>query len=152
MGLSLVPATENDWPIAWRLQRAAFSELVHRENGGWTAELEARCAASWAPFITTLLRRGPILVGWFRLELRDDLDHLDLLVISPEAQGQGLGTRVIRLLKARAGARNVPLWLSVHIVNRARALYAREGFTERPRDAERVWMVWPADTTSPPPS
>lgn len=151
MGLSLVPAGSTDWPVAWRLQRAAFTEQVAREYGGWTPELEARCAEAWSPAVTTLLRLGPVLVGWFRLELHDNHDRLDLLVISPDHQGQGLGTRVLRLLKARASVRSVPLWLSVHTLNRARALYAREGFAERPRDEARVWMVWPPDTGMAPP-
>ncbi len=67
-------------------------------------------------------------------------DGLDLIVVSAEARGNGLGEAVMGLLVAQAHARGVPLWLSVYRTNPARRLYRRLGFDERERDAIRMWM------------
>jgi len=41
----LRPARPEDWPRAWAIQSAAFADLVERAWGGWTAVMEAECAA-----------------------------------------------------------------------------------------------------------
>lgn len=141
-GLELVPAVAGDWPVAWAIQREAFLALVTATAGGWTSALERQCRESWAPERTRMVWEDGVLLGWLRTEARPDCEWLDLLVIAPSAQGRGLGSRLIRGLQAVAAARAVPLRLSVYRVNPARALYARLGFRETPRDEVRVWMSW----------
>lgn len=142
--LRLTPAAPDDWPRAWALQREAFAALVERTHGGWTAALEAECAAAWAPAHTRLLWVGDELAGWLRLRPHPDHDWLDLLVLGADWRGRGLGTAVLTGLQADAAARGVPLWLSVVRANAARRLYARLGFVEVPRDDRRVFMAWAA--------
>ena len=149
---SLTRALPSDWDRAWLIQHDAFLDHVTRTYGGWTAEGIERCAKAWAPRSTQMLHIDGALVGWVRLERRPDCDWLDLLVIAPAHQRQGLGTSVLRSLMSDAERRGVPLWLSVHRNNDARRLYARLGFRELDRDERRVFMVHPASTASPPPS
>ncbi|MCB9796767.1 MAG: GNAT family N-acetyltransferase [Alphaproteobacteria bacterium] len=143
------PATDADWPRAWDIQRAAFEDLVTRAGGGWTEAQVKKCEAAWhAPSTRMVLQDGEV-VGWVRLESAPDHDWLDLIVLAPEAQGDGLGAALMRRLMAEAGER--PLWLSVYRENQARRLYARLGFRELPRDNVRVFMVWPPSTEGSPP-
>ena len=149
---SLTQAFPSDWDRAWAILREAFLDHVTRSYGGWTAEEIEKCAKAWAPRSTQMLHVDGLLAGWVRLEHRADCDWLDLLVIAPEHQRQGLGTSVLRSLMSTAERRGVPLWLSVHRNNDARRLYVRLGFREVDRDERRVFMVHPAATASPPPS
>jgi GNAT superfamily N-acetyltransferase len=147
--MRFLAATADDWPWAWALQHAAFELLVARTHGEWTPELERACADAWAPGDTRIIEVEGARVGWARLERRADRDWLDLVVIDPARQGAGLGAAVLRALQAESAARGVPLWLSVWRVNRARALYARLGFHEVPRDERRVFMGWPSAEAPP---
>ncbi len=75
-----------------------------------------------------------------RVAHEKERDWLDLIVVSAEARGAGLGTEVMEVLVSQAHARGVPLWLSVYRTNPARRLYRRLGFAERDWDDIRVWM------------
>ena len=148
----LTRALPSDWDRAWAIQHDAFLEDVTRTYGGWTPGEIEKCAKAWAPRSTQMLHVDGTLAGWIRLEHHGDCDWLDLLVIAPPHQRQGLASSVLRSLMSDADRRGVPLWLSVHRNNDARRLYARLGFRELNRDELRVFMVHPASTASPPPS
>ena len=148
----LIQATAHDWDIAWPIQREAFREMVTATFGGWDAAQVQKCADAWMPAHTQLVYVEDLLVGWLRLEHREDHDWLDLIVIDPSRQRQGLGTALLQRLQAEALARGVPLWLSVYRTNPARRLYARLGCDERPRDELRVFMSFGATPLSPAPT
>ncbi|MCB9681611.1 MAG: GNAT family N-acetyltransferase [Alphaproteobacteria bacterium] len=138
--------TDADWPEAWALQEAAFLPAVTAAAGGWTDAERERCASAWQAAHTRVVEVDGAMAGWVRLQPFDTHDWLDLLVVAPARQRQGLGAAVLGRVQAEASARGVPLWLSVHRDNPARRLYARHGFDPRPRDDRRTWMVWPATT------
>jgi GNAT superfamily N-acetyltransferase len=148
--ISLRPATSADWDRAWAIQEAAFRDLVTRTWGGWTAAQVRGCALAWNVARTLIIEDDGEMIGWLRRERSPSHDWLDLVVVAPEHQGRGVGTSILQRLIADARSRRVPLWLSVYQDNRARALYARLGFAEHPRDDLRVLMVWPADTIGSP--
>lgn len=135
------PATPEDWPRAWDLQREGFRDLVTRTWGGWTDEQVRKVAEEWDPRLTRMIDVDGVVVGFVRVERHPDHDWLDLVVIDPARQGRGLGTAVMTVLIGEARGRGVALRLSVYRTNPARRLYARLGFTERPRDELRVLMV-----------
>ncbi|HNC98393.1 MAG TPA: GNAT family N-acetyltransferase [Myxococcota bacterium] len=140
--LSFRPATDEDWPIAWEIQRAAFLDLVTQTSGGWTDAQVQKCRDAWNPDCTRMLLYHDEVVGWLRLEHRLDHDWLDLVVLHPARQGAGLGTVVLQRLLAEAQEHGRRVELSVYKINRARQLYLRLGFIEYPRDELRVRMVW----------
>ena len=146
MNFSLSPASAADWTLAWPIQRAAFQALVDRSWGGWDAEHIQACADAWNPLQTRRIEVDGEMIGWVRAEHLPDHDWLDLIVVAPQYQGQGIGSKVLQRLMAEAEARSVPLWLSVYRSNIARRLYARLGFAALERDEIRVFMVYPATT------
>lgn len=139
--MRLLPATDADQPWALALQREAFLDLVTRTHGGWNDTLLAQCADAWNVDHTRIVEVNGARVGWLRVEHRADRDWLDLVVLG--RRGEGIGAAVVGVLQREAHDRSVPLWLSVWRANEARRLYARLGFAEHPRDADRVFMVWP---------
>ncbi|MFI8521393.1 GNAT family N-acetyltransferase [Streptomyces sp. NPDC085481] len=67
--------------------------------------------------------------------------YLEHFYLAPEAQGQGLGTAVLRALLDRADAEGVPVRLTVVQGSAARRLYERAGFRLESEDPIDVRMV-----------
>ena len=63
-------------------------------------------------------------------------------LVHPDFQRQGLGTRLIGDLMARARDSSRPLTLRVLVVNPARDLYARLGFVVTETTREYHFMEW----------
>ena len=80
------------------------------------------------------------------IAIRDERErlHLEKIYIHPDFQRQGLGTRLIRDLMARARDSSRPLTLRVLVVNPARDLYARLGFVVMETTREYHFMEWRA--------
>ncbi|KAK1749401.1 acyl-CoA N-acyltransferase [Echria macrotheca] len=84
-----------------------------------------------------------LTVGSITLVDKPDCLRLTGFEITPEFQGRGIGTEILRDLQARAAARRVPLYLSVFVVNeQAKALYDRMGFEEIGRSDIKIEMRW----------
>lgn len=79
--------------------------------------------------------------------LRECSDHLwlEMLLIVPACQRQGLGTQVIRQLQNTALDRAQPIRLSVLRVNPALRLYQRLGFRIDSTDRYSYRLVWRPD-------
>ncbi len=54
--------------------------------------------------------------------------HIRQLQILPEYQGQGIGSKVLSVVKKRALHLQLPITLNVLLKNPARGLYLRHGF------------------------
>jgi ribosomal protein S18 acetylase RimI-like enzyme len=90
------------------------------------------------------------------IALRDDMDkhhpmerphaYLWFLGVTREAQGHGVGSRLLKVASARLDAQGLPAYLETQ-TERNLALYRRAGFEviseHRPRpDAPRLWSMW----------
>uniref|UniRef100_UPI0007C78BF9 GNAT family N-acetyltransferase n=1 Tax=Streptomyces aureus TaxID=193461 RepID=UPI0007C78BF9 len=67
--------------------------------------------------------------------------HLEHFYLTPEVQGRGLGTAVLRELLARADEAAAPVRLVVLQGSAARRLYEREGFTCESEDPVDVLLA-----------
>lgn len=80
------------------------------------------------------------VVGW---EQYPDYIWLKEVFVLPSKQGQGIGSAVIRYIKAIAEDRNLPVRLRTLKANqRAKALYERNGFTVSDTTDVHWNMVW----------
>ena len=72
------------------------------------------------------------------------LDHFFLSEIQllPTAQGNGIGTELIKREQGKATELGLPIRLRVLKANRARMLYQRLGFRETGDDATHIFMEW----------
>ena len=77
----------------------------------------------------SLVLVGGKAVGMLKVDRNSGEWHLIQIVLAPEAQGQGLGSRLIRSVMAEAHAQGASLHLSVLKYNPAMRLYQRLGFT-----------------------
>lgn len=129
-----------DHPLGYVLAAADTAAFIEWWNGVWGPEFAARHPKPGAPtganpaFTETALIQAGREPERMRIAELDDYPahlHIDLL---PEAQGQGLGRRLIDRLCAELAARGVPgVHLQVGPSNLgARAFYARLGFEALP--------------------
>ena len=79
------------------------------------------------------LWRGPLL-GMLERDLEDNTLLMDGIFVTPQARGQGVGTKLLTAIKAEAANRALTqIRLDVIDTNpRAHALYEREGFVAGP--------------------
>lgn len=73
---------------------------------------------------------GEVVGSVFVVRKTKTTAKLRLLIVSPQARGQGLGRRLTRACLAfarKAGYRKMELWTQSHL-DAARAIYAAEGF------------------------
>ena len=71
---------------------------------------------------------GVVKLGVVSLKDSDKSLHIRQLQIMPQYQGQGIGSKVLAVVKKRALQLQLPVTLNVLLNNPARGLYLRHGF------------------------
>ena len=143
MNVSLRTAARSDMEFMLRVHREAMGPHVERAFGPWDeASQRARFLQTTRPadHRIVLLDGEPAGCLWVR-EHEDSLELVRIYLL-PEAQGQGLGTRLTREVQERARAAGLPLRLRVLKVNPARRLYRRLGFEIAGETESHLQMVW----------
>ena len=79
----------------------------------------------------------------FGLDAGQTADVIDLLEVSPDAQGGEIGSQLVRRVQQEAAVEGRSVTLTVLKANpRAKALYERLGFTASAEAPERFFMRW----------
>jgi GNAT superfamily N-acetyltransferase len=131
------PARPDEAPALRDLVRAAYAKYVPRlgrEPAPMLDDYAARIEAGQA----FVLKEGDALVGALILEDEPDALMLYNIAVSPDAQGQGLGRRLIAFTEAEARRRGyglLKLYTNEKMVENV-AMYPRLGFTETHRGSE----------------
>ncbi|RYD19762.1 MAG: GNAT family N-acetyltransferase [Verrucomicrobiaceae bacterium] len=144
--MRLVRAEVMDQEALFALHVELFRHHIE-EIWGWDDKWQiANFLKEWEESVTELIVDDSRMAGYIQVKEEPDHDYLLGIAISPSFQGQGLGTGVMEELKRRAGARQVPVRLSVFRTNpRVVAFYERLGFRVE-CETETGWrMVWEAD-------
>jgi ribosomal protein S18 acetylase RimI-like enzyme len=134
----LRPATEADREFFFATRRAGFRALVDWDDDAERAKADREFDA--LPVQIVLERGEP--VGYLAVLNEPDHVFLDEVVLVPDAQGRGLGTRLVHEVLEYAAASGVPVRLSVLVNNPARRLYERLGFRVTSVEHSRVRMEW----------
>lgn len=139
---TLTPISGADSELAYTLTREAMREYVERTWGPWDeADQRERHARSFRPGAQDFIVVNGRAQGLRALEWRQTHIYLARLYLLIEAQGQGLGSAVLRdvLAQARAVGRSVELQV-LKVNAGAQRFYARHGF-ERVGEREMYWML-----------
>jgi ribosomal protein S18 acetylase RimI-like enzyme len=152
-------------------------QLAYRQGGRMERPARGGAAAVWMPFeavgpmsLADELRSLPTLLhatGLARFPrlfaLREDMDkhhpmdrrhaYLWFLGVTREAQGHGVGSRLLKVATDRLDGQALPAYLETQ-TERNIALYRRHGFTviseHKPRaDAPTLWSMWRDPVTEP---
>ena len=125
--VSLRPAEESDIPFLLDLRIKAMGG--HYAAMGMTPSpehLEARVRAGFEVAQIVELEGRP--VGLLKVQRPAGEWHVMQIQMTPEVQGQGIGSDLLKAVLEEARQAGVAVTLSVLKVNRARELYERLGF------------------------
>ena len=125
------PALETDADFARRVHHRAYREVVERQFGLWDeAQQDRFFDGDWRAGGFEIVLCDGVPCGYLCVEDRPDDVHVREIVLLPEFQGRGIGSRLLSDVIAHARQRGVPVRLGTHHQNRAQRLYRRLGFRE----------------------
>jgi ribosomal protein S18 acetylase RimI-like enzyme len=135
--VALRPATSADSEFCFQLHKAAMGGYI-TAIWGWDEQRQRDFhARSFNPGRWQIITADGTDIGMIDVEHRPAEIYLSRIEISPDHQGRGIGTRLIRALLDEARQNGQDLVLDVLTVNhRAQALYQRLGMTEVARHGD----------------
>jgi ribosomal protein S18 acetylase RimI-like enzyme len=128
MKLEFTTAAESDFERLVELRIQVMRESLERINRFDPVRARERFRAGFDPSQLRLVHMDGDWVGC--VSLKDRGDHLEIehFYIKPQAQGQGIGSAVLRMLIEEAGPRTIRL--GVLKQSRAADFYRRHGFVK----------------------
>jgi len=147
MPIDIVLATQQHDPEElYQLFRTAMEPYIDAARGTpWNEERErAQFLKQLAPLAVRLILFEGHIVGFVDARSADGDCFLHTMVVAPEWQSRGIGSAVIKQLKARSERMS----LTVLKTNpRARHFYERAGFRETGATEHRSQMAWASNPT-----
>lgn len=126
---SLRPATDADFEAIHALRTEAYRDYVVRHYGTWDDVWQRdHLREAWPKRKRDVVVLGDVDVGYIDVRWTDEGLFVGNLVLASAQRGQGLGSRILGDLLARADAQGVASRLQVFHDNPAVALYERLGF------------------------
>jgi GNAT superfamily N-acetyltransferase len=127
--ITLRLATAGDLEFLFSLLRASLGPYVVQTFGPWDdAEQRARFLAATDPATHRVVELDGRPVGCLAVRRLPDEVRLNRVLLLPEFQNRGIGTRLVREVLDEARAAGLPVRLRVFRVNPASRLYERLGF------------------------
>ncbi len=121
-------ATREDIPRLYEIHRAALGPYVEA-TWGWDEEFQrSEFERRGTGTNRRVIEVGDEVAGFLEIEEQSDRLVLRTIELSPEFQGRGIGTRLIKQLLARSWSTGLPVRLRVLKCNPAKGLYERLGF------------------------
>ena len=118
------------------LQRAAFVTEAQRYNSPFhpaTVQTLEELVAELAATTCIAAFAGRRLVGAVRTFEADDVLHISRLVVAPDLQGRGIGTRLLAAAEDRTRLARATLFTG-HLSAGNLRLYERQGYVEQRRE------------------
>lgn len=141
--LRVRPALSSDREFLFEVRRAALRTYVEQTSGWDDAEQRETAAKEFADLPFAVVEESGRPVGYTCVIHENECDFIEEIALLPEAQGRGIGTRLLRdILRTAQRQRGVPVRLSVFVNNPARALYSRLGFEVVRIEDPRMSMQW----------
>ncbi|MES3006984.1 MAG: GNAT family N-acetyltransferase [Pseudomonadota bacterium] len=114
-----------------------------QQTWGWDELLQQHSFHDHLPAATfSIASRNGFDVGAYSVLEKNDHLWLEMVLVLPELQNQGMGSILLRRAQEGAGAKGKPLRLSVLKVNPAQQFYKRLGFQVTGEDAWSFKMEW----------
>jgi ribosomal protein S18 acetylase RimI-like enzyme len=143
MTLKRRPALPTDKEMVYRINCAAYRDLVIAQFGAWDETWQRDYfEKKWNPDRYSIICSGDDAIGVLATENYPDHIFLAEIQIDPSYQNRGIGSQIMNELCAEAQHRNIPIRLRVLRLNRARRLYERLGFVQISENATHFYMEW----------
>ncbi|MEX0334850.1 GNAT family N-acetyltransferase [Vibrio tubiashii] len=134
------PAQLSDYEFLFELKKTAEFEPI-KAVFGWDESVQRDIhQAEWSQAKPTIIEVDGQSVGSYLVQKHDTYWYFGRFFLLPEAQGNGIGTKILRLILDQADKANMPVQLCYLQGNRVGQLYQRLGFTVTSEDAQFVYM------------
>lgn len=125
------PAQEKDNLFARETHHTAYRDVIVRQFGNFDQGMQDDFFdKSWKPENHEILLSNKQKIGYCSIDRYDNYFHVHELVLSPEFQGKGLGSKILNDLINEARDKKVSIKLQVLKENRAQHLYRKLGFQD----------------------
>lgn len=136
-------AGEGDTEAMYGICRLALRDHVERTFGPWNEEEQRDMFfRSTHPDTHTLVFQNGALIGYYWWLQKESHFRLHRITLTPDKQGQGIGTALLKKLMKEAQELQLPIQLRVFHTNPARNLYKRLGFREMEQTEHHIEMQW----------
>ena len=135
-------ASKADMEWAYETFRTTMKSYIE-DTWGWDELFQQYgFAENLRPASFTIAALNSVTVGTYSLTEKADHLWLEMLLILPDYQNQGLGTRIVQTIQTEASLKQKSLRLSVLKVNPAREFYRRLGFEISSEDTWSYKLSW----------
>lgn len=125
------PATKEDEDTARNIHHSAYHDVIVRQYGSWDDSMQDDFFNNeWSPEKYKIILSGESISGYCSIEHNADHIFVHELVLSPDFQGKGIGSKVLEELIEESKRENIPIKLRVLKENQAQYLYRRLGFKD----------------------
>ena len=150
MNLQYLPIQPGDWPALYRLYRDVLFEVISDAIGWDEAFQQYKFDHSFFPEASQWVVPGPEQnpgvkehLGALVVNRYDQEMHVELLLIYPQYQHQGVGSQVLTDLKAQADSQHARITGSTYLNNDvALRTCKKAGFMEIGRTETMVDLGW----------
>ena len=125
---------------------------VHIENTwGWDEKFQRNgFKSNLPPEKFKIIALNEKDVGAFLVDEEPDHFWIEMLLVQPDMQGRGIGTKILKMLQVVSQKHQKPIKLSVIKTNPARHFYHRLGFQVYDEDDAFFKMKWGSDAGGKP--
>lgn len=133
-----------DTAIVHAIYNQAYRDAVERQFGPWNqAEQDVFFKDAWDKQEAQVITYGGVVCGFVVITNQPDSIFVYEIILSPDFQGKGIGTSILRELQNKATTHNRTVTLEVFLNNTdAKRLYERLGFAVTGSSSTHYQMQW----------
>lgn len=131
---TLTPVSPNDFEELATLRIAAMRESLEHVGRFDPERARERLRKSFSPEHSQIIVLDGARIGFCTFRPSDDAYHLDHFYVHPDAQSQGVGAFVLRMLLKRSDALRLPVLLGALRDSASNRFYQRHGFVQTGED------------------
>lgn len=143
MIISKRQAQNSDKDFARQVHHKAYKDVVTKQFGVWDEKAQDEFFESdWNGATFEILMCNEVCCGYVSIEEKEKSIHIQELVIHPDFQNQGIGTKILQEVIEQAALRKIPVRLETLHSNQAINLYLRLGFYKIGLTDTHILMQW----------
>ncbi|MFZ2523298.1 MAG: GNAT family N-acetyltransferase [Minisyncoccia bacterium] len=137
------PAEKNDFEFAKNVHHLAYHDVVLKQFGSWDEKMQdGFFERSWIPETHQIIYFNNVPAGYCSFINYPDHIFASELVILPEFQGKGIGSKLLTNLIKESDEKSIPIKLQVFKQNRAQELYRRLGYKDVEEEGTHIKMEY----------
>ncbi|TSC54544.1 MAG: hypothetical protein LiPW30_10 [Parcubacteria group bacterium LiPW_30] len=141
--ISIRPAEKDDFEFARRTHHLAYHDVVVKQFGNWDEKMQdGFFERSWVPETHQIIYFNEAPAGYCSFIYYPDHIFASELVILPEFQGKGIGSKLLSDLIKESDEKVIPIKLQVLKQNKAQGLYRRLGYKDVEEEETHIKMEY----------